>query len=390
MKINISDRLKQLPPYLFAEIDRVKKEAIAQGRDIINLGVGDPDIPTPQHIIESLNQAVKDPVNHRYALDQGMDSLRQAIAGWYKKRFNVTLDPDTQVLPLIGSKEGIAHIPIGFVNPGDVVLHTEPNYPPYKTATILALGKPYALSITDKNGFIPDLKSIPKAVLKKAKLLFLNYPNNPTAAVAHKRFFRDAVEFAKRHKIIICHDAAYSEIAFDGYRPPSILETDGAFDCSIEFHSLSKTYNMTGWRIGWAAGNAEVVSALGKVKANIDSGIFGAIQIAGVTALTGPQYCIEEANEIYRQRRDVLIIGLQGLGWNVTPPKATFYVWARLPKAQADSRKFAKLLLQKADVVVTPGVGFGKSGEGFIRMALTVSKERIREAVDRIKKIICP
>ena len=388
MRISLSDRLKELPPYLFAEIDRAKKEAIAQGRDIINLGVGDPDIPTPQHIIEALNEAVKDPANHRYALDQGMDSFRQAIAKWYRKRFDVGLNPDTQILPLIGSKEGIAHIPIAFVNPGDVVLHTEPNYPPYKTAAILALGKPYALSMFEENNFLPNLKKIPKAILKKSKLIFINYPNNPTAAIADKKFYKEVIEFAKKNKIIVCSDAAYSEIAYDGYQPPSILEVDGAFDCCVEFHSLSKTYNMTGWRIGWVAGNAEVVAALGKVKTNIDSGIFSAIQVAGVTALTGPQYCIDEANEVYRQRRDILVDGLSKLVWKVARPKATFYIWARLPKGHSNSRKFARLLLDKADIVVTPGIGFGATGEGYIRIALTVSKERIREAVERIRKVL--
>lgn len=388
MKIEISERLKKLPPYLFAQIDRAKKEAIAQDRDIINLGVGDPDLATPAHIIEALYQAAKDPVNHHYALDHGMDVLRQAIADWYKKRFGVVLNPDTQILPLIGSKEGIAHTPIAFLNPGEVVLHTEPNYPPYKTATILALGKPYPLPILEENNFLPDLKSIPKQILKKAKLIFLNYPNNPTAAVAHKGFFKDVAAFARKHKVIVCHDAAYSEIAFDGYRPMSFLEIEGGLDVGVEFHSLSKTYNMTGWRIGWVCGNAEVIKALGKVKANIDSGIFGAIQLAGIAALKGPQYCVEEANEAYRQRRNALIDGLKSLGWDVKRPNATFYVWAKLPKGQSDSRKLAKLLLQKADIVVTPGIGFGKSGEGFIRMALTVPKERIKEAVYRIGKIL--
>jgi len=335
-----------------------------------------------------LNEAVKDPANHRYALDQGMDSFRQAIAKWYRKRFDVGLNPDTQILPLIGSKEGIAHIPIAFVNPGDVVLHTEPNYPPYKTAAILALGKPYALSMFEENNFLPNLKKIPKAILKKSKLIFINYPNNPTAAIADKKFYKEVIEFAKKNKIIVCSDAAYSEIAYDGYQPPSILEVDGAFDCCVEFHSLSKTYNMTGWRIGWVAGNAEVVAALGKVKTNIDSGIFSAIQVAGVTALTGPQYCIDEANEVYRQRRDILVDGLSKLVWKVARPKATFYIWARLPKGHSNSRKFARLLLDKADIVVTPGIGFGATGEGYIRIALTVSKERIREAVERIRKVL--
>jgi LL-diaminopimelate aminotransferase len=388
MKTDISERLKALPPYLFAQIDKAKKEAIKEGRDIINLGVGDPDLPTPQHIVDSLCQASRDPANHRYALDQGFDALRAAIAKWYDKRFDVSLNPDNQILPLIGSKEGIAHIPIAFVNPGDVVLHTEPNYPPYKTATILASGKPYALPMLEGNNFLPDLKRIPKGILKKAKLLFINYPNNPTAATASKKFFKEVIEFARKNKIIVCSDAAYSEISFDGYRPPSILEVEGAFEVAVEFHSLSKTYSMTGWRIGWVCGNKDVVAALGKVKTNIDSGIFGAIQVADITALTWPQHCVEEANAVYKARRDALVDGLYGLGWQVTRPNATFYVWAKLPKGRNDSTKFAKLLLANADIVVTPGVGFGKSGEGFIRIALTVPKERIKEAVSRIKKVL--
>ena len=388
MKIDISKRLKDLPPYLFAEIDKVKKDAIAQGRDIINLGIGDPDTPTPQHIVESLCQAAKDSKNHHYALDQGLDSLRIAISKWCARRFDIDLNPDTQVLPLIGSKEGIAHIPIAFLNPGDVVLYTEPNYPPYKTASILSLGKPYALPLKEENDFFPRFDNIPRAVLKKAKLLFMNYPNNPTAAIATKSFLRKVVDFARKNNIIICADAAYSEIAFDDHKPLSIFEIPGAMDVAVEFHSLSKTYNMAGWRIGWACGNAQIVAALGKVKTNIDSGIFNAIQLAGVTALTGPQYCIKEANEVYRQRRDALVGGLNKLGWKVPSPRATFYVWTKLPAGHKDSRAFAKLLLDKADIVVTPGVGFGASGEGYIRMALTVSKERIKEAVDRIKKVL--
>lgn len=388
MKIEISKRLKGLPPYLFAEIDKAKKEAIAQGRDIINLGVGDPDIPTSSHIIEALYKAAQNPVNHRYALDQGMDELRRSIAKWYKIRFGVSFDLNSEILPLIGSKEGIAHIPMAFVNPGDVVLHTEPNYPPYKTAAMLALGEPYALPMLEENEFLPDLKSIPKAVLKKAKLFFFNYPNNPTGTVANKKFFKEAVEFAKKNNIILCHDAAYSEIAFEGFRPLSIFETEGALDVAVEFHSFSKTYNMTGWRVGWVCGNKNIVAALAKVKTNIDSGIFAAIQMAAVAALTGPQYCIEENNEIYRQRRDILVNGLRNLGWKLNCPKATFYVWARLPKGENDSCKFTRLMFERANIVLTPGIGFGKSGEGFVRMALTVPKERIKEAVDRIKKLL--
>lgn len=380
-----SKKLESLPPYLFVEIDKAKRKARAQGRDIIDLGVGDPDQPTPKHIIETLYQAAQDPVTHRYALDQGMPALRQAIAHWYKQRFNVELNPETEILPLIGSKEGIAHFPLAFLNPGDYSLVPDPCYPPYKGGTILAGGRLYLMPLLEKNNFLPDFKIIPANIRKKATLLYINYPNNPTSATAEKDFYQDAVEFARKNKIIVISDLAYSEIAYDGYRPSSFLEIKGAKELAIEFHSLSKTYNMTGWRIGWACGNANLVAALAKIKSNIDSGIFSAIQLAGIAALEGPQEHIKDMCRIYQERRDALIAGLKSLGWQVIVPRATFYVWSKIPN-KIDSIKFSSTLLEKADIVVTPGVGFGKYGEGYIRMALTVSKERINEAVQRLKK----
>ena len=382
----LSKKLNALPPYLFLEIDKAKRKARAEGRDIIDLGVGDPDQPTPQHIIEKLQQACLDPSTHRYALDQGMPALRKAIGDWYRSRFNVTLNPENEILPLIGSKEGIAHLPLAFLNQGDYALVPDPCYPPYKGGTIFAGGKPYLMPLLEKNDFIPDLKKIPLSVLKKARLIYINYPNNPTGRTAEKDFYIKVVEFAVKNKLIVISDLAYSEMSYDGHKPASFLEVKGSSEVGIEFHSLSKTYNMTGWRVGFACGNKELVGALAKVKSNIDSGIFSAIQLAGVAALTGPQDHVRDMCRIYQERRDVLVDGLRSLGWDVSSPKATFYLWFKVPK-KIGSIKFASLLLEKADIVATPGVGFGENGEGFIRMALTVSKDRIREALGRLKKI---
>jgi len=383
----IAKRLEKLPPYLFLEIDKAKRMAKAQGKDIIDFGVGDPDQPTPAHIISALKEAVEDPQNHRYALDQGIPSLRQAISRWYKRRFNVDLDYETEILPLIGSKEGIAHFPLAILNPGDYALVPDPCYPPYRSGTILAQAKVYPLPLISENKFLPDLKKIPSSIIKKAKLIFLNYPNNPTASVAERDFYKEVVEFATKNKIIVVSDLAYSEIYYDGYRPISFLEIEGAKEVGLEFHSLSKTYNMTGWRIGWVCGNKNLVSALAKVKSNIDSGIFSAIQKAGVCALEGHQDCVEKMRKLYQERRDVLVDGLVSLGFKVEKPLATFYLWQKIPQ-RIKSIEFAKILLEKADIVVTPGVGFGKYGEGYIRFALTVDKARIKEAISRLKKIL--
>jgi len=382
----LSKKVQSLPPYLFLEIDKAKRQARKEGRDIIDLGIGDPDQPTPKFIIEALHKASQDPANHRYALDQGMPVLRQAIQGWYKRRFNVDLDPDTEILPLIGSKEGIAHFPLAFLNPGDISLVPDPCYPPYKGGTILAGGSPYIMPLSESNNFLPDLKKIPLSARKKAKMIFVNYPNNPTNACASDAFYRQLIEFAAKNKIIIISDLAYSEMAYDGYKARSLLEFPGSRDTVIEFHSLSKTYNMTGWRIGWASGNSQLISALAKVKSNIDSGIFSAIQLAGVAAIEGPQDYVKSMCGIYQERRDTLVDGLNSLGWSAIKPKATFYVWIKIP-AKTDSINFAAKLLKEADIVATPGVGFGKYGEGYIRMALTVPKERIKEALGRLKKI---
>ncbi len=386
MTVEVAERLKLLPPYLFKELDRLRDEVKASGVDIIDFGVGDPDLPTPAHIIEALKQAVDDPSTHRYPSYSGMNDFRDCVAGWYEKRFGVELDPSSEVIVLIGSKEGIAHIPLAFVNPGDTVLVPSPSYPVYHTGTILAGGESFFMPLLEKNGFLPDLKQIPEEVASSAKLMFINYPNNPTSAVADKQFFEMVVNFARKHDIIVCHDAAYSELAFDGYIPPSFLEVDGAKDVGIEFHSLSKTYNMTGWRLGFAVGNSDIIKALGQVKSNIDSGAFNAIQKAGIVALEGNQDCVSEMCRIYEERRDVLLKGLDEVGLNAAKPKATFYVWCKIPHGTT-STEFSMKLLKEAGIVTTPGNGFGEPGEGYIRFALTVPKERIEEAIERLRKL---
>jgi len=384
LRIEKAERLKRLPPYLFKELDRQKEEVRARGVDIIDLGVGDPDLPTPPHIIEALKSAAQDHANHRYPSYSGMIDFNAAVAEWYRGRFNVSLDIDSEVVTLIGSKEGIAHIPLALINPGDIALVASPGYPVYHIGTQFAGGEPYFMDLLKENSFLPDLESIPSEVVKRAKMMFINYPNNPTAAVATKEFFDSVVAFADKHDIIVCHDAAYSEMSYDGFKPTSFLEVDGAKSVGIEFHSLSKTYNMTGWRIGFAVGCADLVNALGQVKSNIDSGVFQAVQIAGVAALKGDQACVDQMCRTYQERRDILVGGLRSLGLSVEKPRATFYVWMDVPKGYS-SAEFSSRLLSDAGIVTTPGNGFGSAGEGYIRMALTVAKERMKEVVERIK-----
>jgi LL-diaminopimelate aminotransferase len=386
MKIETAKRIDQIPPYLFAEIDKKKEEMRKKGIDIIDVGIGDPDLPTPAPIIERLKKSSEDPKNHRYPSYEGMIEFRKAAAQWFEKRFGVKINPQTEVLALIGSKEGIAHIPLAFVNPGDYVLVPSPGYPVYRVATLFAGGIPYFLPLRKENGFLPNLSEIPESIAKKAKLLFINYPNNPTSAIAEKPFFEEVLSFARRYQIIVCHDAAYSEVAFDGYRPLSFFEVEGAKEIGIEFHSLSKTFNMTGWRIGFAVGCPEIISVLGRVKTNIDSGIFQAIQEAGTAALDHFDTPLPEIIEVYERRRDVMIKGLREIGLEVDPPRATFYLWIRIPKGYT-SAKFAALLLEQGGIVATPGNGFGDEGEGYIRMALTVDEKRCKEAIERLKRI---
>jgi len=379
-----ADRINSLPPYLFATIDKARQDAIKKGVDVINLSIGDPDMPTPPHIVEAMIRSVGDPARHRYPSYEGMLSFRDAAAKWYKKTMKIVLDPESEVLTLIGSKEGIAHIPLAFLNPRDVSLVPDPGYPVYNIGSILADGKPFKMPLLAENDFLPDLDAIPKDVAKKAKIMFLNYPNNPTSATATKGFFEEVVDFANENEILVIHDNAYSEMAYDGYKAPSFLAIKGAKDVGIEMHSLSKTYNMTGWRLGFAVGNSDMLAGLGKIKSNVDSGAFEAVQEAGIAALSGSQDCVRDMNLIYKDRRDALITGLNELGLDVKPPRATFYVWV---KVKVRSLDFTKMLLEKSGIVATPGVGFGEYGEGYIRFALTQSVERINEAIERMRKL---
>ena len=383
--IEPAGRIKTLPPYLFAAIDELKQKAIARGVDIINLGIGDPDLPTPAPIVERLRQAAANPKHHQYPSYEGMLSFRKAVADWYRRRFGVSVDPAAEVLTLIGSKEGIGHVPLAFVDPGDVVLVPSPGYPVYPVGTSFAGGTSYFMPLTKANRYLPALAAVPKDVAGKAKLMYLNYPNNPTSATADKEFFKRAVAFAHEHRIIVCHDAAYSEIYYDGRRPPSFLEVDGAKEVGAEFHSLSKTFNMTGWRIGFAVGNRQVLAGLGKVKSNLDSGVFQAVQEAGIAALEAGDTLAEGIRSVYQERRDVLLPGLKRIGLEVEPLHATFYVWVTVPKGFT-SASFTAHLLEGAGIVTTPGNGFGEAGEGYVRMTLCTPKERLLEAITRIEK----
>lgn len=378
-------RVRDLPPYLFAEIDRRIEEKRRQGVDIISFGVGDPDLPTPAHIVEALCEEAARPENHRYPSYRGMLRFREAAASWFSRRFGVSLDPDKEVLALIGSKEGISHFPLSFLDPGDVALVPDPAYPVYGSATLFCGGTPYRTPLGEERGFLPDLDEIPEEVWRKARLVFINYPNNPTASVADLAFFEELVHFARRYEVIIAHDLAYSEITFDGYVAPSILEVPGARETAVEFHSLSKTYNMTGWRVGFAVGGAEIIAAFAKVKENVDSGVFNAIQLAAVAALEGPQDCIAANRDAYRRRRDALAGGLRSVGWEVDSPRATPYLWMRTPPGY-DSRSFATALLEEAGVVVAPGSSYGTMGEGYARFSLTLPDNLLLEGVDRLKK----
>ena len=384
--IRKAKRINELPPYLFAEIDRGKREALSRGVDLIDLGIGDPDIPTPSVIVEKLMESASKPVNHRYPNSSGMAEFREAVAQWYKARFNVNLDSTKEVVSLIGSKEGIGNMAVAFVDPGDVVLVASPCYPVYHIGTAFSGGKNYFLPLKKENAFLPDLQAIPSEIARQAKLLWINYPNNPTAAVADKSFFEHVVEFANKYNVIVCHDAAYTEMGYDGYRPMSFLEVEGARDVGIEFHSLSKTFNMTGWRIGMAVGNPELVTGLAQAKSNLDSGIFQAIQEAGIEALRLGDRIVEPSRKIYQERRDVLVDGLRAVGLDCEKPRATFYVWVSCPKGLS-SAAFTTKLLEEVGVVTTPGNGFGEAGEGYVRFTVCVDKERLREVAERIRRV---
>jgi LL-diaminopimelate aminotransferase len=381
-----AQRLSLIPPYLFAEIDRKVQEKKRAGVDVISLGIGDPDLATPKRIVSVLQEAAADPANHRYPSYFGLAELREAIANWYRERFNVALHPGTEILPTLGSKDGISHVPLALVDPGDVVLAPDPGYTVYVTGAVMAGAEPYIMPLKAENHWLPDLDAIPDAVAERARLMWLNYPNNPTAAVADREFLERAVEFCRRHAIVLCHDAPYSEIAFDGYRPLSLFEIEGATQVGLEFHSLSKTYNMTGWRIGWVCGRPDLVSLIGQLKTNIDSGIFQAVQWAAIEALNGGEAETFAACEVYARRHRMVAETLNSLGWSIKPPRATFYVWAPVPPGY-DSIRFAGHVLDQVGVNITPGVGFGTYGEGFFRLSVTAPDARLAEAMARLRQL---
>jgi LL-diaminopimelate aminotransferase len=381
--MKIARRIELLKPYLFVEINKKIAEKKAKGEEVVSFAIGDPDIPTPPHIVNRLCQTAQDAANHRYPESEGLPELHQAIAEWYKKRFNVILDPATEVLPLIGSKEGIGHIAFCFIDPGDIALVPDPAYPVYSIGTQLAGGRPYYLSLKAENGFLPNLKSVKDFILKSTKLLWINYPNNPTGAVAGLDFFNEVVEFAKKNNILVCHDGPYSEVAFDGYQPVSFMQMDGAKDIGVEFHSLSKTYNMTGWRIGMVVGNPDAIGALRTLKSNLDSGIPQAIQYMAIEALNGPQECVAEHNAIYQRRRDLIVEVLNRIGLEVAVPKASLYIWAKVPEGY-NSVDFTADLLDQVGVAVTPGIGYGRSGEGYVRLSLTIPDASLVKGLSRL------
>ncbi len=384
--MKLAKRIEKLPPYLFVQISKKIAEKKAQGIDVISFGIGDPDIPTPPHVIERLCQAARDPANHRYPETEGLPELRKAIAEWYQKRFGLSFDPDKEVLPLIGSKEGIGHVALCFIDPGDIALVPDPAYPVYSIGTMFAGGESYIMPLIEKNSFLPDLDAIPAGVAQKAKLMWISYPNNPTGAVADLDFFERVVAFARKYDVAVCHDGPYTEVAFDGYKPVSFLQAKRARDIGVEFHSCSKSYNMTGWRIGMVVGNEKIVNALMRVKSNLDSGVPQAIQHAAIAALLGNQDCIAEHNAIYQRRRDMVVQTLKKIGLKVSPPKASLYVWAKIPDGYT-SIDFCTKLLDEAAVVVTPGSGYGKYGEGYIRLSLTTPDDKVKEGLARLEKL---
>jgi LL-diaminopimelate aminotransferase len=379
-------RLGQIPPYLFAEIDRKVQEKKRAGVDVISLGIGDPDLPTPKRVVSVLQEAAADPENHRYPSYFGLAELRGAIANWYSDRFGAKLDPQTEILPTLGSKDGISHVPLALVDPGDVVLAPDPGYTVYVTGALMAGAESYAMPLTQQNQWLPDLSAIPHDVADRARLMWLNYPNNPTAAVADREFLTRAVEFCSDRGIVLCHDAPYSEIAFDGYRPLSLFEIPGAKDIGLEFHSLSKTFNMTGWRIGWVCGRADLINLIGQLKTNIDSGIFQAVQWAAIEALNGGEEETREACAVFARRHRLVADTLNKLGWDIKPPRATFYVWAPVPDGY-DSIGFAGHVLDQVGVNITPGVGFGPHGEGYFRLSVTAPDARLEQAMRRMETL---
>ena len=384
--MHLAQRVQQLPPYLFAGISKMIEAKRAEGIDVISLGIGDPDLPTPEHILASLKEAAMNPANHRYPESEGLPELREAIARWYQTRHGVTLDPASEVVVLIGSKEGIGHLPLCLIDPGDVSLITDPGYPVYEIATMFAGGESVRLPLREEDGWLPRLDEIDPEVAARARILWLNYPNNPTGAVADLAFFERAIGWAREHDVVIAHDLAYADVTYDGYVAPSILEVDGARDVAIEFNSLSKTFNMTGWRAAMAVGNAEVIDALTRVKSNLDSGLPQAIQQMAITALDDPRDSIASHNAIYQRRRDRAVEVLQELGLRVESPKASLYVWAKLPANEPSSGEYAARLVNETGVVLTPGAAYGEAGEGYVRLSLTIADDRLEEALSRLSR----
>jgi len=376
-----------LPPYLFAEIERKIAAKRAEGVDIISLGIGDPDTPTPPAVVARMQAAVADPGTHQYPSNRGRESFRTSLAGFYSRRFGVDLDPDREIIPALGAKEAVANLNLALLNPGDVALASDPGYPVYTTGPLLAGAEPVPMPLVPGLGFQPDFDAIPDDVLRRARVMYLNYPNNPTGAVASDDLFPRAVELARRHDLIVIHDNAYSEITYDGYVAPSFLATPGAKDVGIEVFSLSKTYNMTGWRSGAVVGNADIIAAYWQLKTNVDSGMFEAVQEASVAALDSDQESVREMCEIYRRRRDILVDALRAIGLELTPPKGAIYVWARVPEGET-SASFTEKVLEDAAVVISPGAAYGPSGEGFVRMSLTVPDDRLIEAAERIARLV--
>jgi LL-diaminopimelate aminotransferase len=381
--MKLSKKVESLPPYLFVQISRKIAAKKAKGEEVISFGIGDPDIPTPRHIIDELCRSAQDPINHRYPESEGLPEFRGAVASWYQQRFGVTLDPEKEVVSLIGAKEGIAHVALCLINEGDVALIPDPGYPVYALGTTISGGTPYYLPLTEKHNFLPDLDSIPQDILKKSKVLWLNYPNNPTGAIADLGYFENAIEFAQRNDLAICHDGPYTEVAYDGYKPVSFMQAKGAKDVGIEFHSLSKSYNMTGWRIGMAVGNPQLIDALRRMKSNLDSGVPQAIQHMAIAAFKGSQDSIEEHNRTYQRRRDRVVQTLNNIGIQAKPPKASLYVWAKVPGGYS-SMEFADDLLEQTGIVVTPGIGYGPSGEGYIRLSLTISDDLLEKGLKKL------
>ena len=382
--MRFASRIDRVPPYLFVQISRKIAKKKAEGIEVISFGIGDPDLPTPPGVVERLGEAAQDPSNHRYPETEGLPAFRQAAADWYQRRFGISLDPDKEVLALIGAKEGIGNAALCFIDPGDTALVPDPGYPVYSVGTWFAGGECHWMPLLEENGWLPDLEAIPHDVAQRARVMWLNYPNNPTGAVAGPDYFEKVVEFARRYDVAIMHDACYTEVAYDEYRPVSFLQTPGAMDVGLEFHSLSKSYNMTGWRIGMAVGNAEMIRALMVVKSNLDSGIPQAIQHMGIEAMNTPQKSIDERNAVYQRRRDRIVKTLYQIGLHVEPPKASLFIWARVPQGYT-SAQFTEMLLEERDIVVTPGTGYGEYGEGYIRLSLTIADQDMEKGIQRLE-----